>query len=40
MFTERLGAETRRLGLNAVQVSAPMTEDDLAAQVTETLGLK
>jgi hypothetical protein len=40
MFTERLDAETRRLGLRAIQVSAPMTEEDLAGQVSEALGLK
>jgi hypothetical protein len=40
MFTERLSAETRRLGLRAIQVSAPMTEEDLASRVTEALGLK
>jgi hypothetical protein len=40
MFTERLDAETRHLGLRASQVSTPMTEEDLAGQVTEALGLK
>jgi hypothetical protein len=40
MFTDRLSAETRRLGLRAVDVDTTMTEDDLAARVTEALGLR
>jgi hypothetical protein len=40
MFTDRLRAETRRLALRAIEVSARMTEEDLAGQVTEALGLK
>ena len=39
MFTERLREETRRLGLRAIEVDITMTEDDLAQQVTEALGL-
>jgi hypothetical protein len=39
MFTERLDEETRRLGLRAVRVDTTMTEDDLAATVTEAFGL-
>jgi 2-phosphoglycerate kinase len=39
MFTERLAAETDRLGLPTVQVEVGMTEDDLAAQVEWLLGL-
>jgi hypothetical protein len=40
MFTERLDAGTSRLGLRAIQVSAPMTEENLAGLVAEVLGLR
>jgi 2-phosphoglycerate kinase len=39
MFTERLYDEARRLEVNVIEVDATMTEDDLAASVTEALGL-
>jgi len=39
MFTERLHEETRRLELRVIEVGTTMTEDDLAQQVTEALGL-
>jgi 2-phosphoglycerate kinase len=39
MFTERLYGEARRLDLRVIEVEAPMTEDALAAQVTEALAL-
>jgi hypothetical protein len=39
MFTERLRGETGRLGLQGIEVDVTMTEDDLAQQVTEALGL-
>ena len=39
MFTDRLAAETRRLGLPVIEVDTPMTEDDLAARVTEVFRL-
>jgi hypothetical protein len=39
MFTERLGEETERLELRAIQVDTAMTEDDLAGRVTESFGL-
>jgi hypothetical protein len=39
MFTERLGGEARRLELRVIEVGGPMTEEDLAGRVTETLGL-
>jgi len=39
MFTERLGEETERLELRAIEVDTAMTEDDLAGRVTETFGL-
>ena len=39
MFTERLWAEATDLGLRVIEVNATMTEDDLAAQVTQGFGL-
>jgi 2-phosphoglycerate kinase len=39
MFTERLRAETRRLGLAAIEVDATMTEDELVRRVREAFGL-
>jgi 2-phosphoglycerate kinase len=39
MFTERLARETDELGLRAIEVDTVTTEDDLAAQVAEALGL-
>ena len=39
MFTDRLRAETARLGLPAVEVAATTTEDELAKRVTEVFGL-
>jgi hypothetical protein len=39
MFTERLHAETGRLGLRAIDVDTAMTEDDLARRVTGAFGL-
>jgi hypothetical protein len=39
LFTERLGAEARSLGLRVVEVGGRMTEEDLAGRVTEALGL-
>jgi hypothetical protein len=39
MFTERLRAETRRLGLPAIEVNGAMSEDDLAAAVSHAFGL-
>lgn len=39
MFTEWLRGETTHLGLPAIDVDSTMTEDDLAQQVTEALGL-
>ena len=39
MFTERLGEAARRLELQVIEVSAPMTEENLARRVTEALGL-
>ena len=38
MFTDRLRRETKRLGLRAIEVDAPLTEEDLAAQVTSAFG--
>lgn len=38
MFTERVAAETRRLGLPAVEVDSTMSEEELVARVTETFG--
>ena len=35
MFTDRLRAETNRLGLTAIEVDTAMTEDDLARRVTD-----
>jgi hypothetical protein len=39
LFTDRLAAETARLGLPALSVDVTMTEDDLAARVSGALGL-
>jgi hypothetical protein len=39
MFTARLHEETERLQLRTIEVDTTMTEDDLAGQVTEALGL-
>ena len=39
MFTARLREETKRLGLRVIEVDTTMTQDDLAEQVTEALGL-
>lgn len=39
MFTERLRAETRRLGLPAIEVDGTMTEDELTGRVREVFGL-
>jgi 2-phosphoglycerate kinase len=39
MFTDRLNEEARRLKLHLIEVNTTMTEDDLAEQVTEALGL-
>jgi hypothetical protein len=39
MFTARLREETMRLELCGVEVDTTMTQDDLAEQVTEALGL-
>lgn len=39
MFVERLREETERLGLCAIEVDTTMTEDDLAARVTEAFGI-
>jgi hypothetical protein len=39
MFTERLAEETRRLDLHVVEVNTTITEDDLADQVSQALGL-
>jgi hypothetical protein len=39
MFTERLRAETRSLGLQSIEVSPPLTEADLTSRVTAALGL-
>jgi hypothetical protein len=39
MFTERLREETRNLDLPAIEVDTTMTEDELAARVTKTIGL-
>jgi hypothetical protein len=39
MFTEHLAAETKRLGLPAVEIDVTMTENDLAQRVTELFGL-
>jgi hypothetical protein len=39
MFTDRLRAETTRLELAAIDVDIAMTEDELAARVTEAFGL-
>ena len=39
MFTERLYEEAKHLELTVIEVDATMTEDDLAARVTEAFGL-
>jgi 2-phosphoglycerate kinase len=39
MFTDRLRAETARLGLPAIDVDSAMSEDDLAAAVSHAFGL-
>jgi 2-phosphoglycerate kinase len=39
MFTDRLRAETGRLGLTAIEVDVTMTEDDLVRRVREAFGL-
>jgi hypothetical protein len=39
MFTDRLRAETGRLGLPAIDVDGTMPEDDLAARVAKRFGL-
>jgi hypothetical protein len=39
MFTERLGGKARRLGLRVIEVGGRMTEEHLAGQVGEALGL-
>ena len=39
MFTDRLRAETQRLGLPAVAVDSARSEDDLAAAVSHAFGL-
>jgi hypothetical protein len=39
MFTERLAAETRRLGLHAIAVDAATPEDAVADQVMDAFGL-
>ena len=39
MFTDRLHEEAKRLELNAIEVDATMTVDDLARRVKELLGL-
>jgi len=39
MFTDRLAAQTGRLGLRAIRVDAPMTEDDLTGRVAAALGV-
>jgi len=38
LFTDRLRQETTRLGLRAIEVDAPLTEDDLADQVSSAFG--
>lgn len=40
LFTERLRAETTRLGLPTIEVDATMTEDALVAAVARALGLE
>jgi hypothetical protein len=39
MFTERLRAETMRLGLRSVELNTGVTEDDLAERVSAAFGL-
>ncbi|GAA2631387.1 hypothetical protein GCM10010399_74480 [Dactylosporangium fulvum] len=40
MFTDRLRAETKELGLRAIEVDTTMTEDGLAGRAAQTLGLR
>ena len=39
MFTDHLSGETKRLGLNIVEVDTAMTVDDVTGRVKEALGL-
>lgn len=39
MFTESLAQEAKRLDLRVIEVDAPITEAELAEQVTEAFGL-
>ena len=39
MFTDRLRAETKRLGLPAIEVHSAMSEDELVAAVSQAFGL-
>lgn len=39
MFTERLNDEVKSLGLNTIEVTPSMTEDDLTARVVRAFGL-
>lgn len=39
MFTDGLAEEARRLGLRTIPIDLPITEDELAGQVTEAFGL-
>ena len=39
MFTQRLREEAAGLGLRVIEVDVTTTEDDLAGQVTQALGL-
>lgn len=39
LFTEHLHQEAKRLDLRVIEVEPPLTEDELAAQVTEAFGL-
>ncbi len=39
LFTDQLRVETERLGLHAIEVTTALTEDDLAARVTEAFRL-
>jgi hypothetical protein len=39
MFTDRLRQEAHGLGLPVIEISTPMTEDDLAGRLTEAFGL-
>ncbi|MGH3631449.1 MAG: hypothetical protein ACRDRL_28920 [Sciscionella sp.] len=38
MFTDRLFAETKRLGLPVIEIDIAMTEGELARQVTQAFG--